>query len=423
MNGPVAPTFPWPELPLRRIGKIVNGGTPRAESGLWDGEVPFVTPPDLRPVVGSVVTRTERTLTDEGVRSGSSIVPAGSVLLSIRAPIGYVARTSTVAAFNQGCRAIVPSDKHDARFVTYALMMKGDFLDSIGRGTTFMEVSTSQMAEVRIPTPPLDEQQAISDYLDSETRRIDELIVEQRDLIETLRERRRGATFWLLSGLDVGGDRWSSDSFVFPSLPAGWGTVALGKIGDSKSGSGFPPAHQGKQGGELQFYKVKHLGLADSADVINGADDTISRGTAFSLRAHVFPAGTIVYAKVGAALMLGRIRTLGVEGCIDNNMAGFTPFDVADSRYVQLAMSAIPFDYLVNPGAVPSLSDKKLMALKIPFPSARVRRAIARSIDDQTSRIDALIAESEDLIALSQERRAALITAAVTGQIDVRQAA
>ena len=130
-----------------------------------------------------------------------------------------------------------------------------------------------------------------------------------------------------------------------------------------------------------------------------------------------------MYAKVGAALMLGRIRTLGAEGCIDNNMAGFTPFDVADSRYVQLAMSAIPFDYLVNPGAVPSLSDKKLMAMKIPFPSPQVRHAIARSIDHQTSRIDALIAESEDLIALSLERRAALITAAVTGQIDVRTAA
>ena len=294
---------------------------------------------------------------------------------------------------------------------------------SKGIRTNQWDLEPQAFGQTKIPTPPFAEQQAIADYLDRETQQIDELIAEQRGLIETLQERRRGATFWLLNGLDVGGDRWSSDSFVFPSLPAGWGTVALGQIGDSKSGSGFPPAHQGQQGGELQFYKVKHLSLADNADVIDGADDTISRATAVSLRAHVFPAGTIVYAKVGAALMLGRIRTLGAEGCIDNNMAGFTPFDVADSRYVQLAMSAIPFGYLVNPGAVPSLSDKKLMAMKIPFPSPQVRHAIARSIDHRTSRIDALIAESENLIALSQERRAALITAAVTGQIDVRMAA
>lgn len=280
----------------------------------------------------------------------------------------------------------------------------------------------TDFVKVPLPVPPRGEQPAIADYLDRETQKIDELITEQRSLIETLRERRVALIYELVSGRDEGGDRRMADSFLFSSLPSEWSEVSLRRIGDSKSGSGFPPSAQGSTGHALQFFKVKHLASADQRDVIYRADDTVSRETAKQLRAEIFPPGTIVYAKVGAALMLGRIRTLGNEGCIDNNMAGFMVAESVDSRYVQLAMSCIPFDYLVNPGAVPSLSDKNLMSIKIPLPAIHVQRAVAAKVDDYISRIDELISESQDLITLSQERRAALITAAVTGQIDVREA-
>lgn len=281
----------------------------------------------------------------------------------------------------------------------------------------------SAMKRIALPIPPLDEQRDIADYLDRETQKIDELITEQRGLIETLRERRQAVTYELVSGLNLEIERWNTGSFIFPSLPNGWKAVSLRRVGKSKSGSGFPPSAQGMTGEDLQFFKVKHLGQADPRDVVHYADDTITRETAKRLGAQIFPPGTIAYAKVGAALMLGRIRTLGSEGCMDNNMAGFILSEGVESRFLQLAMSCIPFDYLVNPGAVPSLSDKNLMAMKIPLPPMDVQRKVSGEVDAQTSHIDELIAESEDLIALSQERRTALITAAVTGQIDVRTAA
>lgn len=289
--------------------------------------------------------------------------------------------------------------------------------------TALPSITQSDLAAHPVDLPPLDEQQAIADYLDHETQKIDELITEQRGLIETLRERRQAVTYEVVSGLNLEIERWNTGSFIFPSLPNGWKEVSLRRVGKSKSGSGFPPSAQGMTGEDLQFFKVKHLAQADPRGVVHYADDTITRETAKQLGAQIFPPGTIAYAKVGAALMLGRIRTLGSEGCMDNNMAGFILSEGVESRFLQLAMSCIPFDYLVNPGAVPSLSDKNLMAMKIPLPPIDVQRKVSGEVDAQTSRIDELIAESEDLIALSQERRAALITAAVTGQIDVRAAA
>ncbi|WP_261164335.1 hypothetical protein [Microbacterium sp. Marseille-Q6965] len=281
----------------------------------------------------------------------------------------------------------------------------------------------ADVARLPVLLPSPGEQRAIADYLDRETAQIDTLIAKQQRLIATLRERRVSAVRSGVTGTFLPGSRRRTTSRFFPDLPDDWRLVPLRRLGDSKAGSGFPPHLQGRTDLELPFFKVKHLAAADSEGLLSVADDYVSRETAAALRATVFPAGTVVYAKVGAALMLGRVRTLATASCLDNNMAGFMPRSDLVGRFLHHAMATIAFDYLVNPGAVPSLSDKNMMAMEIPVPSETVQRAAVDWIDEQTARIDTLIQKSERLIELSQERRAALITAAVTGQIDVRKAA
>lgn len=194
------------------------------------------------------------------------------------------------------------------------------------------------------------------------------------------------------------------------SIPSGgqWQKRAIRTIGSTASGSGFPPSLQGETGLELPFYKVKHLGHADKRGLLRAADDSISRDTAAKLGAKVFPAGTLVYAKVGAALMLGRVRTLPVSACLDNNMAGLTPGADVDVRFLFWAMSQVKFDYLVNPGAVPSLSDRNLLDYPLLLPPVEEQRAIADFLDRETARIDTLIEEQHRLIDLLRERRAAV---------------
>jgi len=198
-----------------------------------------------------------------------------------------------------------------------------------------------------------------------------------------------------------------------------WRRLRIRRVGSTASGSGFPPILQGRTGLELPFYKVKHLGQADSLGRLAEPDDSIDFETAAELGATVFPAGTLVYAKVGAALMLGRVRTLPQPACLDNNMAGLIPNPAIDSRFLFWAMSQIKFDYLVNPGAVPSLSDRNLLDYPLLVPSVPEQRAIADFLDRETARIDTLIEEQQRLIEMLRERRAGVIAEAVTRGIDV----
>src|SRR5271157_1993578 len=95
-------------MQLRRVFRVINGGTPTSDPANWNGSVPWATPVDLGRSHGGVIRDTDRTLTIDGLRAGSSLVPGGSLIVSTRAPIGYVAEVAEPTAFNQGCRGLVP---------------------------------------------------------------------------------------------------------------------------------------------------------------------------------------------------------------------------------------------------------------------------------------------------------------------------
>jgi type I restriction enzyme S subunit len=92
-------------------------------------------------------------------------------------------------------------------------------------------------------------------------------------------------------------------------------------------------------------------------------------------------------------------------------------FEVSFVRY---SMHLVRFDLLANPGAVPSLNEGQIAAFVLPWPDHYEQTAIATFLDHETAKIDALIQDAQSAITLLQERRSALISAAVTGKIDVR---
>ena len=134
------------------------------------------TPIDVGAADGKYLDSTQRTLTEQGVAAGSRVVPAGSLVLSTRAPIGYVAETAAGMAFNQGCRGLVPAVGADVRYFRYQLLALRSDLVSRGAGSTFMELSGDALGAVPVIQPPLDEQRRIADFLDAETTRIDDLM-------------------------------------------------------------------------------------------------------------------------------------------------------------------------------------------------------------------------------------------------------
>jgi len=200
-------------------------------------------------------------------------------------------------------------------------------------------------------------------------------------------------------------------------IPAHWRVVALKRIGDLQAGAGFPEDEQGVANEEIPFFKVGDMGAPGNEREMRECQHTVSESTARRLGAFVFSAGTIVFAKVGAALMLNRRRLLIRLSCIDNNMMGFMSCD-CDPVWAMHWLSGLDMGELANPGAVPSVNEGQMRETPAAVPPRPEQSAIAAFLDRETARIDALVAKKERLIELLQEKRTALITRAVTRGLD-----
>jgi type I restriction enzyme S subunit len=204
-------------------------------------------------------------------------------------------------------------------------------------------------------------------------------------------------------------------------VPGHWRAVPIKHLGRLKGGAGFPHEKQGIQGEELSFHKVNALAQANSDGFLIESENTIDRVTAKELGAFIFPAGSIVFAKVGAALLLGRIRLLSQNSCLDNNMMGLViQQDEFAVKFVLYAMNLVRFDLIANPGAVPSLNEGQIGDFRLAMPPLPEQTQIAAFLDRETAKIDALVAEQRRLMALLKEKRQAVISHAVTRGLNPR---
>ena len=153
----------WTFARLKHIGGIVGGGTPKANIGkYWDGNIPWLTPADLSGYDSMYISTGSRTITDFGLKSSSAqMLPANSILYSSRAPIGYTAIATNPVCTNQGFKSVVPYDFSISPYLYYSLKARTDNIIQRATGTTFKEISGSEMAETIIPIPPLNEQSKI----------------------------------------------------------------------------------------------------------------------------------------------------------------------------------------------------------------------------------------------------------------------
>jgi type I restriction enzyme S subunit len=159
----------WKTVRLGDFCEIVSGGTPStSEEANWDGEICWATPKDLSDLEGTYIHDTPRKLTKVGLESCSaSILPPNSVLFSSRAPIGHVAINTVPMATNQGFKSFIPDPAVvDAKFLYYWLKKNRPYLESIGNGATFKEVSKAVISKVEVSFPPIPEQRRIAAILD-----------------------------------------------------------------------------------------------------------------------------------------------------------------------------------------------------------------------------------------------------------------
>ncbi|MDO5727995.1 MAG: restriction endonuclease subunit S [Actinomycetaceae bacterium] len=173
----------WEWVRISSIGSVVSGGTPKtSESSYWNGTVAWVTPADLGRLKDRYISNGLRSITEAGLAASSArLMPAGSVIMSSRAPIGYVAIALNALSTNQGCKSLVPTLPAMSEYIYYALLARSRALSEKGSGTTFKEVSGKVFASFLVPLPPFPEQGRIVAKLDKLMPLIDQLVELERE--------------------------------------------------------------------------------------------------------------------------------------------------------------------------------------------------------------------------------------------------
>ena len=178
----------WDVKKLKNIALIFNGATPSSNNqDYWDGNIVWITPKDINNI--KFITSSERKITQKGYENcGSYLVSPGTIVITTRAPIGKVAITDVELCTNQGCKSLVLNEKINNIFLYYYLTVSTEYLNSLGSGTTFMELSGTALGIIKVPFPSIQEQQQIADYLDTQTAKIDQAIALKTAHIEKLKE-------------------------------------------------------------------------------------------------------------------------------------------------------------------------------------------------------------------------------------------
>jgi type I restriction enzyme S subunit len=152
---------------LGDVAEIVGGGTPPTkDASNWDGDIPWLTPKDLSSFEGIYVDRGSRSITEKGFKSSSAkMLPAGAVLYTSRAPIGYVAIANNSISTNQGFKSLILKDGYVPEFVFYLLKASKSEIESHASGGTFAEISAKALSNVVLQFPPKVQQEAIAKIL------------------------------------------------------------------------------------------------------------------------------------------------------------------------------------------------------------------------------------------------------------------
>ena len=269
-------------------------------------------------------------------------------------------------------------------------------------GGVRQSLTFSVVARIPVLLPSVSEQHAIGAYLDRETARIETLIVEQQRLVAMLRERRTATVSWVLArGLDASVPLKPSGVEALGEVPEDWRVVPTRYL--CTIATGGEDSGNATDDGEFPFYvrgrEILRIGKFsfDCEAVMTPGDGQGGVGKVFHYANGRFEAHQRVYI--------------------------FKDFKGLDGRYFYYYLSTFLAPVALagnNKVTMESLRRPMLAELRVALPPLDQQQHIVAHLEEQTSKIDALIAESERFIELSRERRSALITAAVTGQIDVR---
>jgi type I restriction enzyme S subunit len=414
----------WTIKALKHVFHVVGGSTPKSDvDTFWNGEYVWVTPGDLSGLSGFNIEDSARRITAAGLAScGTRLVSSGSLVLSTRAPIGSLAIAGTRLCTNQGCKSLIPKQQGETRFFAYLLSIASEELNVRGRGTTFLEISADALGAFEIVVPSSQEQAAIAGFLDHETAKIDALVEEQQRLIELLKEKRQAVISQVVTkGLDPTVPMKDSGVEWLGKVPAHWEVRKVNSLSTKITNGYVGPTRDILVDEGVRYLQSLHIkGNRIKFEVPYFVTETWSREHSKS----ILETGDLLIVQTGD---IGQAAVVTDEfaGCNCHALIIVSPLrEVVCGEFLGWVFNS---DYgkhsllAIQTGALhPHLNCGNVKDVFVPIPPFLEQLKIVESCGAATSAFDELMAEAEAAVALLNERRSALISAAVTGKIDVR---
>ena len=389
-----------------------------------DMEITYVDIGNVDPVDG--ITGAEDLVFEDAPSRARRIVRQGDVIIStVRTYLKAIARIEPTDAnliVSTGFAVIRPR-KVDDGFVAYALSSPY-FVDRVvahSVGVSYPAINTSELACLDIVFPPLPEQQAIAAFLDRKTAKIDALVSRKKRLIELLQEKRAALiTRAVTRGLDSNAPLKDSGVEWLREIPAHWEVKRL-KYLSTVNDEALPETTDP----DMEFTYVD-IGNVDSVRGITGTEDLVFEDAPSRAR-RVVRQGDVIISTVRTYLKaITRIEPTDANLIVSTGFAVLRPREL-DSGFAAYALSSPYFVDRVVAHSVgvsyPAINTSELACLDIAFPPLPEQQATAAFLDRETAKLDGLVAKVREAIQRLKELRTALISAAVTGRIDVREEA
>ena len=294
---------------LGDICEIVTGATPKTNiKEFWDGDINWITPAELTEDT-YIINESLRKITTEGVeKTGLKSFPKGTVILSSRAPIGKVAIAGCEMYCNQGFKNLVCSKQINNRFLYWYLKGHKEYLNSLGRGATFKEISKAIVENIEICLPTLEKQEKYADILE-QCNGIIQIKKGQLRKLDTLVKSRFAEMF---------GDPIRN--------PKGWKVVTIGDIvTEVRYGTSKPAVEGGKYpylrmnnltaDGHLDLNDLKYIDISDDevekcvvrkGDVLfnrTNSIDLVGKTAVFDLPDDMVIAGYIIRVRLNEKIL------------------------------------------------------------------------------------------------------------------------
>lgn len=401
-----APEVPdhWTVIQLKFVAKIGTGHTPdRTRSDYWENcTVPWVTIPDAARRADSLVplTNTDQCVSELGLANSAAVLhPAGTVMLSRTASVGYSLSIGRSMATTQDFMTWTPSPALDSDFLLLLLRAMKPEWERLAFGSTHRTIYMPDLESLRIPLPPVDEQRRISSFVGAEVGRVNELVAKQHQVVSLLEERIDSQILHIVGGSSLVDRRGS------PASPM----KRLLEKRSRRAGVTAEMITAFRNGQVTSRSARKARGYTLAADAV-GQGQGVKVGD------------VVVHGLDGFAGAIGDAETSGNCSPVYHIC---TPLDGGDSTFYGRMLRVLALNGYLGEFATSTREravDFRNWSLFGGIPIPHVDPAVQRQIGQEIRTVRPLREEVERFNDRLAERRQALIAAAVTGQIDVKTA-